>query len=611
VELENSSITAELTATARAAVHRYRFSGSGNLLVDLGAVVKTGLSFTEWDHMPRSLGGWVEMLSDREFCGRADLQGGWGHDFPYSVYFYARLSKLANLRYAIDSSGSRFESSATGPNTAAYFHFADPAEVELRVGISYVSLAKARASLEREVGEKSFDQVRAEAAQIWERTLSRIAVHGGTNADQKLFYSLFYRLACMPTDLGIDDEFGSWHSGVRHFTDYYCLWDSVRNADSFFALFDPELAVDKINCLLDVAEHTGWLPDAWIAGHSAFIQGGSSADILLSEYHQKRLEGIDTARGLELVLRNSETPSRDPFHRGRFLEDYERLGYVSTACPRSAVSRHLEYAYQDFCTAVLARSLGRNDAAQRKLRHSRKLWNLWRDDMGYFAPKNPDGSWAEPFDPLRPAAQSWLDPYFYEGPSAQWSFQTFHDFAGLVERRGGPEGFVRHLDEYFERGRHASKETILHVPFLYHYAGEPARSSARVRQWMRRCFTLDRRGLSDNEDMGCQSAWFMASALGLYPVMGQDIYWLTAPIFDEAEIQLGASGATLRIRAPGAADEHQYIARAKLDGRPLEEAWLRHEQIANGATLELELASSPTDWGKGRPPPSPLPGFSL
>jgi putative alpha-1,2-mannosidase len=272
------------------------------------------------------------------------------------------------------------------------------------------------------------------------------------------------------------------------------------------------------------------------------------------------------------------------------------------------VSRHLEYTYQDFCTAILARALGRADVAERKLADAHKLWNLWRDDIRHFAPRNPDSSWVEPFNPFTTESASWLDPYFYEGPSAQWSFQTFHDFAGLVRRHGGTDGFARHLDDYFDAERHASKETILHVPFLYHYAGRPDRSSARVRQWLRRAFSLDRRGLTDTEDMGCQSAWFMAAALGVYPVMGQDIYWLTAPIFEHASIALGNAGARLTIVAPKAGDGHPYIARARLDGQPLERAWLRHAEIARGGVLEFELGEAPTDWGRGRPPPSGFDG---
>ena len=287
----------------------------------------------------------------------------------------------------------------------------------------------------------------------------------------------------MPTHLGVDDENPLWISGIRQFTDFYCLWDSVRNANSFISLFDPDLETELLNALLDIGDHTGWIPDAWIAGHSAMIQGGCSADILFCEAALKGLKGIDYNKALKHMRRGAETVSPNPNLYGRYTEEYAELGYLSTRIG-NCVSRHLEYAYQDWFIGTLARLLDKDEVASKYMESSKKAWNLWREDIKAFAPKKPDGSWVEPFDPKGCRPDSWNDPFFYEGTSIQWSFSVHHDFHGLIRKHGGPEAFIRHLDEFFDvsklenplsfpRAHYFSKETMLHIPYLYTYAGRP------------------------------------------------------------------------------------------------------------------------------------------
>jgi predicted alpha-1,2-mannosidase len=361
------------------------------------------------------------------------------------------------------------------------------------------------------------------------------------------------------------------------------------------------------------------VPDAWIAGYPAFRQGGCSAAVLAGEAALKNLPGIDFARALRILRRDAEQHSPDPYFFGRYLESYRDLGYVSIKTPQ-CVSRHLEYTYQDWCLARLAEAAGDALAAQSFDQGARKLWNLWRQDLRSFAPRRTDGEWFEPFDPNLARLDSWNDPWFYEGTGRQWSWNAQHDFAGLVTRFGGPDGFIAALDEFFQApeaeagagfgasvrlNRHGSKETMLHVPYLYHYAGRPDRTAEMVRGAMQKYFKPTRDGLHDNEDMGCQSAFYLASALGIYPLYGQDLYWLTTPVFTRSEITFGAGGNRLVIEAPNACPELPYIASARLNGKALDRPWLRHGEIAAGALIQLDLAAKPTAWGINQPPPSP------
>ncbi|MBN1351874.1 GH92 family glycosyl hydrolase [candidate division KSB1 bacterium] len=591
VRLMPQNILAELTSTARVAVYRFTFpeNSEANILLDAGAVVQ--VKGEPGIEQAISIGGFVEIISENEVIGRADCKGGWGHSYPYSVYFYAYFESLFQSRLVANANTISYKTGTHGPDSKAILNFGKKREVVVKIGISYQSIANARESVPRETAGKSFYVIKAAAAATWEKVLQKIRVTGGTHDQKKLFYTSFYRLLCMPSDLGIDDENPLWRSGVRHFTDYYTLWDSVRNANSLISLFAPELETDLLNCLLDIADHIGWLPDAWIAGHSAQVQGGSSADILLSEAALKGLQGIDYPKALNQMRKNNEQESPDPFLFGRYLKDYRDLGFVSTDVI-NCVSRHIEYTYQDWCIARLAELLGQSQIAAQYFNSAEKIWNLWRDDLKCFAPKTPDGNWINPFDPFKPVRTDyWNDPFYYEGTGHEWSLCALHVIPQLIERHGGRAAFVQHLDQFFESYMYGWKEMILHTPYLYHYANRPDKSAQRVRELIRMKYHPTRTGLPDNEDMGSHSAFYMCSTIGLYPVMGQDIYLLSAPFFERVEIELGNPTRQLTIEAPHAGEDMPFVSEAFIDGKPLTRCWLHHGEIANGATLNFKLAS--------------------
>lgn len=601
----SDGISSEITSTPRTAVYRFIFPdvGVSHVLLDAGSVVQPlfypGTSNGE---PPTSTGGFIEKISAHEVVGTGMFRGGWGHSFPYQVFFYARFDRPVHATLVARGDGAMAASAVDGPRSKMCLTFSGGGELGARIGISFASIAKARASVDREA-HGTFDEIRDRAEAAWERMLGRIAVEGGSEDQEKLFYTLFTRVVCMPSDLGVDDEFPLWQSGVRHFSDFYCLWDSVRNANSLIALFDPEREAEMLNCLLDIADKTGWLPDAWIAGHSAHVQGGSSADILFCEAALKGIGGIDYHKALRQMRKNNECPSPDPYRFGRYLQEYRDLGYLSTNI-KNCVSRTIEYGFQDWCIGRLAGHLGREDVAADYFASSQKLWTLWNDDLQLFAPRRPNGDWVQGFDPDFMRPDCWNDPYFYEGTSRQWSWNTPHDFGGLVNRMGGTERFVARLDAFFDRGLYHPKEIMLHVPYLYLYAGRPDKTTDRLQEILDRFFKVDRAGLFDNEDMGCQSAFFMWSRLGIYPLIGQDIYWLTAPSFTRSEIALGTTGASLVIEAPSAGKE-KYVSAVTLNGQPLNRAWVRHGEIAKGGVLRFELGAKAGEWATRELPPGP------
>ncbi|MEM6853801.1 MAG: GH92 family glycosyl hydrolase, partial [Planctomycetota bacterium] len=650
VDLMPEQIGCELSATPRCGVHCYRFppAAPANVLLDAGACIQKARYDDPNAIRPdaaRSTGGFIEHLTPPadtpdqgvELVGRGDFQGGWGHDHPYSVYFAARFDAPADVRFACGDDPLLADASRVeGPNSQAILSFGQLHQpLHATVGVSYCSITHARDSLERELvplgGGRfgvDFDKVVQAARDAWRPILSKVQLYGDSDL-QRMAATMLYRLYCMPSDLGTDDEFAGWPSGVRHFSEFYCLWDSVRNANSLFTLIDPNLQRDILNCLIDIADHTGWLPDAWIAGHAAMVQGGSSADIMLAEAKTKGLDGIDYHRALQHMRRNAEKPPPQPKVQGRHYVPREGSpAFVPASVPHS-VSRHLEYAYQDWCVSRLANSLGEEALAAQYRQRSEQVWNLWNPDLNCFAPRHVDGTWAEGFDPRSTDMDAPRDPWCYEGSSHQWSLNVHHDLAGLVARHGGPDAFAQHVDAFFENaygffgskppienGRRRmdgfrAKEFILHTPFLYHYAGRPDCSAQTARWALDHYFAPRRDGLSDDEDMGSHAAFYLCASIGLYPAMGQDLYWLIPPRADLVELSVGPDGAPLRIEAPGAGEGLTHVASASLGGKPLDRAWVRHHELldaaSNGQPLHLRLSDRPTDWGR-TPPPSPLSG---
>ncbi len=615
--LKPQNILAELTCTARVGVQRFTFppghGQSARVLVDASAAIR-GFS-------TQPLEGHIRFADRQRAYGFVTLLGGWGHDHPFNIFFFLEFDQEAlgtSGIMASDPNCGHETHTSHGADLRVDCDFGNAAEVEARVGISFVSVAQARRNLQRETSGKNFEEIRAEAEAAWRDQLARVRVEGGSKEDTILHYSMLYRLLAMPGDLGVDDEFPLWHSGQRQFNDFFCLWDSCRNANAFLGLAYAPLERDIVNCLIDVGQNTGWLFDAWISFHHGFQQGGCSADILLSEAILRKLPGIDYQEGLRLARKHFEIEPEDPSRRGRYLREWQEVGYVSTKLSErqvGCVSRHIEYTYHDWCIGRLAQALGDHETARICYENAARVMTLWHPEKRCFYPKNHDGTWAPDYDfrQIYPGVNHAMDPYFFEGTGVEWSLCPLAVIDQIIAGHGGSEAFIAHLDDFFASNLRKWKEIILHTPYLYHYAGRPDKSADQVRVQRRRYHT-GRDGIADNEDMGSNSTFVMATGLGLYPVMGQAIYLLSPPRFRKAELMVGMDedDSRLCIETSGAdpQSDHVFIASAKLNGQPLDRAWVRHEELVKpGKTirLELTLAEIPTDWGTEQKPPAALP----
>jgi predicted alpha-1,2-mannosidase len=279
---------------------------------------------------------------------------------------------------------------------------------------------------------------------------------------------------------------------------------------------------------------------------------------------------------------------------------------VSLDYERSA-TRTVEYAYNDFCIALVAEALGLSEDREKYLERSKNWANLWDDETRSIRPKYTDGTPLEDFDPTHNYPDDEygvFDAPFYEGNGYQYSTYVPHDVRGLINRLGGDEALVEWLDEFFDEGVHTqNNEPDILAPYLYIHAGRPDRSAERVRDLLEGQYSTGRAGLPGNDDSGTMSSWYVWSALGLYPNAGQPYYYIGSPIFTSASIDLGG-GQTFTVEAPGTSETNMYVQSASLDEKALERAWLRHEEIARGGKLVLTMGDSPSSWGQNDRPPS-------
>jgi predicted alpha-1,2-mannosidase len=620
VRLTRPDVKVDLTATRLTAVHRYTFPADkqARLLLD-------GASFTNNASRGRQIPFDCTILigpPDRAE-GTVNFMSGWNPS-NYTLHFAASFSRPFTAHGTW--SGKRVQPGQTLANAGrepvgTWFEFdtsADPV-VEVRVAVSFISPAKARQNLDEETGGKSFDEIHKLAESAWTAALDKIQVEGGSAEERAIFHSSLYRSHYMPHDLTGENAW--WESDEPHYEDFYCLWDTFRCLHPLLTLIQPERQRDMVRSLIDTYRHTGWMPDARIAGANGMTQGGSNSDVVIADALLKGLTGIDYETAFEAMLKNGEVDSSRPLFEGREVSRYIQRGYMALDQTRSA-SRTMEYAYNDFCIALVAEKLGRKEVAERYFNRSRNWRNLWDDQTRTVRPRHPDGRWMEDYSPtteysLVPERFAWWAAPYYEGTGYQFSTYVPHEPEALIAKLGGREPFLDWLDVFFRikpapdgydpKGlyTHVNEPDLL-ATYLYLHAGKPERTQRIVRDILAKQYRHARGGLPGNDDAGTMSAWYVWNSIGLYPNVGQPYYYLVSPVFRSARIDLGG-GKSFTIEAPATSPINACIRSATLNGKPLDRSWITHEELSAGGKLVMDLAAEPTTWGAEKSPPSFFP----
>jgi predicted alpha-1,2-mannosidase len=591
VDLPEQDVTVELSATRRAGIHRYTFGEGGRvrLLIDAAAHVANGeVQEAVVQYSGASIEGWVTY--------RGPLTG---RTRPFTLYFSARLSQTPAAEAVWDDEGVQENvQSAVGDSAGAIVSVDVEAgeAVELRVGLSYIDLEQARQN-RLEVTELSLEEVAQAAWDEWAALLDKVRIGGGTEEQQRVFYTALYHSYTMPTQL---DEGGRYRGldGEVHGTDtpYFTdlsLWDTFRSLHPWYILMNPDIQRNVLHSLLQMAADAGYVP-RWPAGLSyGGSMIGTSADMLFAGSALKGIDGIDYDAALDalLVTANAPTPPGSPFGGRRGVASYLENGYMVTdGGDDGTVSRTLEYVYSDWALANLAEHLGRPEAAELRERGG-YYRNLFDPEQNFFAARNADGTFLE----VRPHVLYQFDGPFVEGTAWHWRFSVFHDPEGLVELYGGPDAFAEIMTTYFERSKlgldmldHRVPDVYfwhgnqpgLHVAYLWTAAGRPDTGADWLRAIQTRIYLDTPEGLPGNDDGGTLSSWYLFSALGLYPVAGSTTYRVGTPLFPIAELQ--TAGGPLTIRAPGASDTRRYVRRIEADGEPREGWTIDHADLLGG-----------------------------
>ncbi len=592
----------EVTATTRCAHHRIRFLGgdaTGTVVLD--AAIALG--------DVRSGGGEVTIdAAARAFEG-------WDHNTKqnFDVFFAGRFSRpFASFGTWVDGTtqdGRAHVASATDPSTfggyAAFDTSSDPV-VELQLCLSYVSVDGARKALAAEMPAFDFDGTAAATLAAWERELSGVALVGGTDESRRNFYTALYHAMQVPTTWGdIDGTYRGFDHQAHPATDwtYYTdmsLWDTFRTEVPLITLLWPDRQRGMMRSLAAMKAQGEYVPKwALGLGDTGSMIGEHAASAAVDAW-LKGVRDFDMAGLYEGLKQTADGPLPAGSYGGRgCIQQYLDLGYCPADESNDSVSLTVEYAFNDYCLAQLATSLGHDDDAARWTARAGNWANHW-DGSGFLMPRNGDRS----FD--HPDTEQWdlSNRYYVEGSAWQWSTFVPHDQDALRAKYGSDEAFVSHLDAFFE-GAEANfsfelpngwycqgNEPDIHAPFLFIGAGRPD----LAQKWARWALQMNYRngydGLSGNDDGGTMAAWFVFTAIGLYPWPCFPGYYVTAPSFDRATVRL-AGGVTLSIVADGAGAGKGYVKQATFNGKAVAGSWIPHADLIQGGTLELTMSETP------------------
>ena len=514
-------------------------------------------------------GAEIYRVNNNAVAGSQTISGGWNNGGPYTVFFYAEFNSPIEELTCRRGQSMDIQCQRN--------------DVEMRVGISYISARQAHSNLER----KSFNAVHQECLNEWEQLLSPFRLAEDTPDDlRRMFYTGLYHTCLMPTTR----EDGTYD-------DYYAIWDTYRTSTPLLTLLSPERATDMARSLLTIYQREGYMPDARSGNSNGRTQGGSNGEIVMADALAKGLT-LDYELALEAMLKDATVPPADDEAEGRGgLHEYNTLGYIPYGTARAG-NRTVEYSFCDWAIAQVAKHLGRDSLYQQYMQQSTRWQNLWRSDYkhdgarGFIMPRDARGRWLDkvPFGHSRrqpltfrytpdtsyegPWYCKWWDCFMYEALSWEYSFSLPHDIPTLIERCGGPEAFEARLDTFFLHGYYnVANEPSFLTPCLYHWLGKPQRSSQRIRDIVTRHFNDTPAGLPGNDDSGAMSSWLAFHLIGLYPLAGTDQYLVHSPLIKEWTFGKFVCKADDTIETP------------TLNGTPLPDWRISHRQLQEGGIL--------------------------
>ncbi len=612
VYLADYDVRAEVAPTERAAHFKFTFPESDSSYIVLDAFNK---------------GSMVKIIpEERKIIGYARNNHG-GVPENFHNYFVAEFDKDFEVNHTWKDGWELQQNSknAEADHVGAIIGFKTKKgeEVNVKVASSFISAEQAQLNLDSEIGESIFEGVKDNAKEIWNKELGRIQVEGDNTDHIETFYSSLYRVLLFPRKFyeinkeGKRVHYSPYNGEVLPgymFTDNG-FWDTFRAVFPFFNMMYPELNKKIMAGLANTYKESGWLPEWASPGHRNVMIGSNSAPIIADAYLKGNVYPEDVEVLFEAILKNANIEEGRPVESvGREgLDYYNELGYVPYDVDiNENAARTLEYAYADWTIAKMAKDIGKEKIAKRFYKQAYNYKKLFDPFTNLMRGKNEDGTFQEPFNPLK-----WGDA-FTEGNSLHYTWSVFQDVEGLIDLMGGEEEFTGKLDEVFEMppkfddsyygftiheiremqivnmGNYAhGNQPIQHMIYLYNYAGKPWKTQQRIREVLTKLYAPTPDGYPGDEDNGQTSAWYVFSSLGFYPVTpGADQYVIGSPLFDKATLKL-QNGNEFQIITENNSEENFYIESASLNGEEWNKNYLNYEDVMQGGTLQLEMIDIP------------------
>ena len=609
VTLPDEQLKAEMTGRSRAAIFRFTYQKEGNAYLVVNPNSDEGEGYIEIDTLNKRIYGYNPVHR---------IYQGWGEPAGYSGHFVVEYQKeLTGFgTFRKDSIFPSQTSICSGQGIGLYIRFRvnSDEKVLVKAASSFTDKDGALKNLAAEIPHWDFDQTHKELTNIWEQYLASVKIKTNDELARRKFYTALYHTSFLPRTFNdIDGRYPSFSTGepIRQlakdetYYEDFSMWDTYRALHPLINLLHPTRGGQMMQSLVHKYEEGGWLPifPCWNSYTAAMI--GDHCIAALGDACVKGIRNFDVQKAYEGMRRNAfESPAtHEEYVNGmgrRALQSYLQYGYIplEDSVPdafhvREQVSRTLEYAYDDFVLAQVAKRLGKTEDYETLMRRAQNYRNVIDPRTGYAQGRHADGTFLNENNAFEFAK------FITEGAPCHYTWYVPHDPYGLMECMGGQEQYIAKLDSMFSQNRYwHGNEPCHQVAFLFNYSGQPWKTQRAVRHIMQTEYLDAPGGLSGNDDAGQMSAWYVFAALGFYPVCpGTPYYALASPSFQEAVLTL-ENGNTFRLLAPEASAENIYIQRVTLDGKPYTKNYISHEDILRGGTMLFEMGPEPNpDWG--------------
>jgi len=594
VHLNDPNVTVALSVTQRTGIGQFTYppSTASTMMMNAGGSINGDTN-----------AGATITTSSNTVTGFDTSTVGCGRNY-YTLYFAAQFDRsFTSYGTWHGRTVNHGSTSTTGSQSGAFVTFDTRSSqvVNIRVGISFVSIANAQANLAAENANFNFSTIRNKAVTAWNSRLNSIQIQGGTLNEMTTFYTALYHAFIHPNIfsdangqyLGFDGQVHMVPSGHIQYENIPG-WDEYRSLIRLQAILAPPETSDIAQSLVnDAQQGDGHLPRWEQTNADSHGMNGDGGTLMVAEAYAFGASNFDTVGALSEMI-NGQSKIREG------LSDYLNLGYIAASTTANSAAITQEYTNADFAIAQFARSLGNTADYTTYLRRSGNWQNIFNYSSGYIQPRNSDGSWAANFNPTSGNG-------FQEGDSAQYTWMEPFNLRGLFDLMGGNSKVVKRLDTFFTRLNDGpsspyafmGNEPSFEVPWEYDFAGDPSRTQNVNRLIQTQLFKNSSGGLPGNDEGGAMSSWYLFSAIGLYPeITGVGGFVIGSPLFNSVTIQL-AGDHTLQINAPAASYGNPYVQSLNINGNATTRLWLPWSSVRNGTTLNFTLGSSATNWGSG------------